>query len=91
MGELEKTFLKLLTAAPFQKTPRRKVTVPKLVRALSKMLKTEIDQAEFVAIFLQSKAKGNANTTPKILLPDEIETAEFQIWITPLGRQLLQG
>lgn len=89
MADLSTPLLKLLTAGPFQRSPRPKVSVGKLVTALQRMGNAEANQADLVVSLQQVKGKGYANTQPKILLPSELETATFEIWITPLGRDAL--
>ena len=89
MADLAIPLLKLLTASPFQRRPRPKVTVPKLVKALGRMNVEAVDVPSLVKTLQTVKARGFANTTPKILLPEEIDSAEFEIWLTPLGRDNL--
>lgn len=89
MSDLDKALLKLLTAGPFQRSPRPQVTVAKLVTALGRMKVENVDQQSLVKSLQTMKARGFANTIPKILLPEEIDTAQFEVWITPLGRSNL--
>jgi hypothetical protein len=90
MADLKIPFLKLLTAKPFQKRPRPNVTVGKLHTAMGRM-GNEVELEDLLATLQRMKGQGFANTIPKILLPDELASAQFQIWITPLGRDALHS
>jgi hypothetical protein len=84
--ELVTEFLKLLTAPPFQRTPRPKVTVAKLVTGMQRLGTAEVNEESLIKTLQTAKGRGFANTIPKIILPNELPTASFEIWITPLGR-----
>ena len=89
MANLTIPFLKMLTAGPFQRKPRPKVNVLKLHKAIQRMGAPDAQLDDLLRTLQQLKGRGLANTTPKILLPDEIKVALFEIWITPLGRDAL--
>lgn len=91
MGDLDIAFLKVLTAKPFQRDPRPKVTIAKLLTALQRMGSPDATFEEVVASLQRTKGRGLSNTSPKILLPDELKEVSFQIWITPLGRDTLHS
>lgn len=91
MADLQLDLLKLLTMNTFQRSPRPKVTVGKLESALGKIGVVGVTQADLVSALQLTKGRGYANTQPKILLPNELTTAEFEIWITPLGRDYLSS
>lgn len=90
LNDLEIHFLKLMLAKPFQRSPRPKVTTEKLITALGRM-KVEVEEAAFLKTMQTLKGRGFVNTQPKILLPDELKTALFEIWITPLGKTNLSN
>lgn len=69
---------------PLQK-PRPKLKMGKLVAAL-KRLDTDVGAEPTFVELCELKGKGWVNTEPKIILKDEMDTAEFEVWLTPLGR-----
>lgn len=89
MADSQTSLLKLLCAKPFQRDPRPKVTLAKLGKALERM-EMSMSEQDLITTLQNAKGRGLANTLPKILMADEMATAEFQVWITPLGRQTLE-
>ena len=87
--DLQLSLMKLLSTKhfPLQK-PRRSVKLEFLVKLLAK-LKCETEKVAVFENLNELKGRGLANTDPKILMKDEIDIAEFQIWLTPLGRSEL--
>lgn len=89
MADLGISLLKLLTAKPFQRSPRPQVNVQKLTTGIQRMGEPDVTVEQVISALQTLKGRGYANTTPKILMPDELQTASFEIWITPLGRDTL--
>ena len=89
-AEVQLSLTKLLATKhfPLQK-PRRKVKLEVLVKAVAKIGTAASSQEVFVNLN-ELKGRGHVNTEPKILLKEEAETAEFEIWLTPLGRTELK-
>ena len=78
--------MKLLTSKHFPlEPPRKKVKLGMLLKLLKK-LGVEIEEETAFFELCQMKGTGVVNTNPKIIMKDEIDTAEFEIWLTPLGR-----
>ena len=73
---------------PLQR-PRRKVSLEVLLKAVSRF-GCDTSQEDAYQTLNELKGKGLANTDPKILMREELATAEFEIWLTPLGRTELQ-
>lgn len=71
------------------KTPRPKVGIPKLTEAL-KRLGTDLPVDLVFEILCNLKGRGIANTEPKIIMKEEMHTAQFEVWLTPLGRTELE-
>jgi hypothetical protein len=89
-SELELALMKLLSMKHFPlKPPRPKLTLGKLLEAL-KRLGTETTIPPLFEALCTIKGKGLANTEPKIILKEEMETAQFEAWLTPLGSTELQ-
>ena len=88
--ELQIGLMKLLSTKHFPlQRPRTKVKMDFLLKLLAKIgCETTVEPAYMNLNEL--KGKGYANTEPKILMKDEIATAEFELWLTPLGRTELQ-
>jgi hypothetical protein len=90
MADIETTLMKLLQAGPWIKNPKGpKVGLAKIAEALSK-LGTSCQATEIVEPLQTCKGRGYMNTEPKIILKEEWPTAEFQLWLTPLGKTELQ-
>ena len=88
--DLQLGFMKLLATKHFPlQSPRPKVKVEKLVAVLKRL---EIETTADVCFenLNELKGRGLVNTQPKIIMKDEIDTADFEIWLTPLGRTELQ-
>jgi len=51
---------------------------------------TATNPEELFANLVELKGRGYVNTIPKIILKEEAPTAEFEVWLTPLGRTELQ-
>ena len=88
--DLQLSLMKLLATKhfPLQK-PRRKVKLGVLMQAIAK-IGTAAPSPEVFDNLNELKGRGHVNTEPKILLREEAETAEFEIWLTPLGRTELK-
>lgn len=88
--ELQIGLMRLLGSKHFPlQRPRTKVKIDFLLKLLAKIgCETTVELAYMNLNEL--KGQGFANTEPKILMRDEIDTAEFEIWLTPLGRTELQ-
>jgi hypothetical protein len=83
---LETALMKLLMVGPWktqQKGP--KLGLNKLGEALGK-LGTTVQPPAIVEPLLNTKGRGWIQTDPKIILKEEWPTAEFQLWLTPLGK-----
>ncbi len=90
MADLELALMKMLMAGPWQRAPKGpKLGLDKLSEALGK-LGTPCGPAEIVEPLQNAKGRGYMNTEPKIILKEEWPTAEFQLWLTPLGKNELQ-
>ncbi|MCO5171395.1 MAG: hypothetical protein M9894_34260 [Planctomycetes bacterium] len=88
--ELELALMKLLSMKHFPlKPPRPKLNVGKLAEAL-KRLGTETEVPPLFEALCTLKGRGLANTEPKIILKEEMTTALFEAWLTPLGSTELQ-
>ena len=61
----------------------------KLVQAMIK-IGSEGSQEDIFGSLNMLKGRGLVNTNPKIMLREEVDTAEFEIWLTPLGRTELE-
>jgi len=82
--------MKLLATKHFPLTaPRKKVKMDRLVEAI-KRIGTETEITVAFENMCELKGRGLVNTTPKIIMKDEIDTAEFEVWLTPLGRTELE-
>ncbi len=87
---LELEMMKLLSMKHFPlKPPRPKLTVQKMVDALKRLGTEAAVQAAFESL-CTLKGQGLANTEPKIILKEEMTTATFEAWLTPLGRTELE-
>lgn len=88
--DLELSLMKLLAMKHFPlKPPRPKLTMKKVVEALSR-LGTKTNTPPAFEALCTLKGQGLANTEPKIIMKDEMESAEFEAWLTPLGRTELE-
>jgi hypothetical protein len=88
--ELELALMKLLSMKHFPlKPPRPKLTMGKVVEAL-KRLNTETPVQPLFEALCTLKGRGLANTEPKIILKEEMTTASFEAWLTPLGHTELE-
>jgi hypothetical protein len=84
--ELQLGLMKLLSTKHFPLAhPRPKIKVEKLIAVLGR-IKIQAGQDDLFVNLNELKGRGLVNTTPKIIMKDEIDTAEFEIWLTPLGR-----
>ncbi len=84
--ELDLALMKLLSSKHFPlRQPRAKIKLEKLVMALGRM-GTETSVDSLFELMNTLKGRGICNTEPKIILKDEVDTATFEIWLTPLGR-----
>ncbi|MCA8925675.1 MAG: hypothetical protein KDD82_27955 [Planctomycetes bacterium] len=82
--------MKLLSMKHFPlRSPRPKLGIPKLLEAL-KRLGTETTVDDLFGDLNTLKGQGKVNTEPKIIMRDEVETVQFEIWLTPLGRTELE-
>ncbi|RMG12092.1 MAG: hypothetical protein D6731_14565 [Planctomycetota bacterium] len=82
--------MKLLASKHFPlHPPRRKLKLDKLCQAIGKVTGTETSSDAVFDNLTELKGRGYVNTEPKIILRDEIDTCEFEIWLTPLGRSEL--
>ncbi len=83
---IQLSLMKILASKHFPlQAPRPKMKLAKLVAALSRLGTEASIDAAFVEL-CELKGKGWVNTDPKIILKDEVDTAEFEVWLTPLGR-----
>ena len=88
--ELELALMKLLSMKHFPlKPPRPKLTMGKLAEALKRLGTTAAVPPLFETL-CTLKGKGLANTEPKIILKEEMNTASFEAWLTPLGSTELE-
>lgn len=88
--ELELALMKLLALKHFPlKPPRPKLGMAKLQEALKRLGTTAEVQPLFEAL-CTLKGKGYANTEPKIIMKEEMTTAQFEAWLTPLGHTELE-
>lgn len=88
--ELELALMKLLSMKHFPlKPPRPKLTIGKVVEAL-KRLGTDTPVQPLFEVLCTLKGRGLANTEPKIILKEEMTTAQFEAWLTPLGHTELE-
>jgi hypothetical protein len=88
--ELQLGLMKLLSTKHFPLShPRPKIKFPKLIAVLERIKVTAV-QDEVFDNLNELKGRGLVNTNPKIIMKDEISEAEFEIWLTPLGRTELQ-
>jgi hypothetical protein len=87
---VQQALMRLLAMKHFPlKTPRPKVSVPKLTEAL-KRLGTDVPVAQAFEGLCNLKGRGIANTEPKIIMKEEMSSAQFEVWLTPLGRTELE-
>lgn len=85
-SELQLSLMKLLSTKHFPlQAPRRKVKLDMLVKAMAKIGNACEGEALFENM-IELKGRGYVNTVPKIILLEEASTAEFEVWLTPLGR-----
>lgn len=88
--ELELALMKLLSLKHFPlKPPRPKLTMAKLGEAL-KRLGTSAEIPPLFEALCTLKGRGLANTEPKIIMKEEMNTASFEAWLTPLGSTELE-
>ncbi|MEZ6189130.1 MAG: hypothetical protein R3F62_29540 [Planctomycetota bacterium] len=82
--------MKLLSMKHFPlRQPRPKLGIAKLLTALQR-LGTEMSEQELFEDLNTLKGQGKVNTEPKIIMRDELDHVQFEIWLTPLGRTELQ-
>lgn len=90
MADLETALMKILASGPWQKAPRGpKLGLAKLAEALTR-LGTQSQPNDVIEPLQTVKGRGWVQTDPKIILKEEWPTAEFQLWLTPLGKTELQ-
>jgi hypothetical protein len=90
MPDIETALMKLLMAGPWQKAPKGpKLGLAKLAEALNK-LGTPVKPDEVIEPLNNAKGRGFMNTEPKIILKEEWPTVEFNLWLTPLGKNELE-
>ncbi len=83
---IQLSLMKILASKHFPlQAPRPKLKLDKLVAALGRLGTQSTQEAAFVEL-CELKGKGWVNTDPKIILREEFETAQFEVWLTPLGR-----
>lgn len=88
--EVQLALMKLLSTKHFPlRAPRRSVKLEMLEKAMLK-IGTATTTEELFANLVELKGRGHVNTIPKIILKEEAPTAEFEVWLTPLGRTELQ-
>ncbi len=88
--EVQLGLMKLLSTKHFPlRAPRRSVKLEMLEKAMSKIGASTTSE-ELFANLVELKGRGYVNTIPKIILKEEALTAEFEVWLTPLGRTELQ-
>jgi hypothetical protein len=88
--ELELALMKLLSMKHFPlKPPRPKLTIGKVAEAL-KRLGTDTPVPPLFEALCTLKGRGLANTEPKIIMKEEMTTAQFEAWLTPLGHTELE-
>lgn len=84
--DLQLALMKLLSTKHFPlQAPRPKLKLEKVCKALERLGSTT-DVGTAFENLNELKGRGFVNTEPKIILKDEIDTAEFEVWLTPLGR-----
>lgn len=89
--ELQLSLMKLLATKHFPlRAPRRKVKLAMLVKAMDK-IGAPTEPMPLFDNLIELKGRGHVNTIPKIILKEESETAEFEVWLTPLGRSELSS
>ncbi len=90
--DLQLNMMKLLSTKHFPlRAPRRKVKLDLLAKAVGKVAGGDV--TEITPLFdnlCELKGRGLVNTIPKIILREEADEAEFEIWLTPLGRTELE-
>jgi hypothetical protein len=90
MPDIETALMKLLMAGPWLKSPKGpKLGLKKLAEALNK-LGTPVKPGDVIEPLQNAKGRGFMNTEPKIILNEEWAAAEFQLWLTPLGKNELE-
>lgn len=88
--EVQLSLMKLLASKHFPlQSPRRKVKVDVLEKAVAK-IGTPAPAGVLFENLVELKGRGYVNTIPKIILKEEVHEAEFEVWLTPLGRTELQ-
>ena len=88
--EVQLGLMKLLSTKHFPlRAPRRMVKVGTLEKAMIKIGAATTSEELFNNL-VELKGRGLVNTIPKIILREEALTAEFEVWLTPLGRSELQ-
>lgn len=88
--EVQLSLMKLLATKHFPlKGNRRKVKMDVLVTAVGKIGTATKPEVMFENL-CELKGRGLVNTVPKIIMREEADTAEFEIWLTPLGRTELE-
>lgn len=88
--EVQLGLMKLLSTKHFPlRAPRRTVKLDMLEKAMIK-IGSPATSEELFANLVELKGRGLVNTIPKIILKEEALTAEFEVWLTPLGRTELQ-
>jgi hypothetical protein len=85
--ELQLGLMKLLATKHFPlQSPRPKLKLEKLLKALERVMGSPPDADTAFENLTELKGRGYVNTEPKIIMKDELDSVEFEIWLTPLGR-----
>lgn len=91
MPDLETALMKLLMAGPWQKAPKGpKLSLNRLAEAMGKLGTPVNKPGDVIEPLQNAKGRGYMNTEPKIILKEEWPTVEFQLWLTPLGKNELE-
>ena len=85
-AELQGALVNLLAMRHFPpKPPRPKLGMKKITEALRR-LGTETNPEDAFDALCILKGRGLAQTEPRIIEKGEIGSAEFEVWLTPMGR-----
>lgn len=89
--DLQLNLMKLLSTKHFPlREPRRKVKLALLAKAVGKVAGEPPEITPLFDNLCELKGRGHVNTVPKIILKEEADEVEFEIWLTPLGRAELE-
>jgi len=85
-ADLQIGLMKLLAMRHFPaKPPRPKLGMAKITEALKRLGTETTPEAAFDALCVL-KGQGMAQTDPRIIEKAEIDSATFEVWLTPMGR-----